>query len=157
VLLVPVVLALLTIEHAPRRMFLIDVANNPPDVYTMMSTLGDGVVIELPLPLPSTLPKYDAVYEAWSINHWHPLVNGYSGYYTPAYIETLVRMQTFPDDDSINRLRQLDVRYIVVHRALYETVEYASLLQRMVNRRELKPAGRYSDPIGQAELFELTR
>jgi hypothetical protein len=155
--LAPAVLALLVVEHAPRRMFLTEVASHPPDVYKIMSTIGDGVVIELPLPLPSTLPGYDAVYEAWSTTHWHPLVNGYSGHYTDGYIETLVRMQTFPDDASIARLEHLDVRYIILHRAFYEADDYASLIQRMVKRQELKPAGRYGDPMGQAELFVLTR
>jgi hypothetical protein len=155
--LVPAVLALLVIEHAPKQMFLHNVADNPPDVYKMMSIIGPGVVVELPLPLPSTLPGSDALYEAWSINHWYPLVNGYSGYYTPAYIETLERMRTFPDDASIDHLRQLDVRFVVVHRAFYKADDYAALLQQMVNRRELKAAGRYGDPVGQAELFELTR
>jgi hypothetical protein len=155
--IVPAVLALLIVEHTPKKVPLTDVANNRPDVYRIMSAIGDGVVIELPLPRASTLPGYDALYESWSTSHWHPLVNGYSGHYTEAYIETLVRMEAFPDDDSIARLKQLDVRYIVVHRAFYEADEYAALMQHMVKWQELKPAGRYGDPIGQADLFVLTR
>ena len=69
---------------------------------------------------------------------------------------TIQQMQTFPDDASIDRLKTLGVRYIVVHRAFYEPAEHASLLERMLARRQLKPTGRYRDPAGQAELFELT-
>ena len=109
------------------------------------------------MPHADTLPAWDGVYETWSINHWHPLVNGYSGYYPPGYIRTLELMRTFPDDESIARLRALNVRFIVVHRAFYEVAAYASLLDRMANRREFKSDGHYRDPVNEAQLFELRR
>jgi len=149
------VLALLTIEYTPQKMILAVVANNPPDVYKMISSLGDGVVVELPMPVPEGLPGYDALYASWSAAHWHPLVNGYSGYYPPAYIDTLSYMRTFPDDGSIARLKHLNVRFIIVHRYFYESSQYAALIQRMVARPELKPGGRYGDPVDEAQFFEL--
>jgi hypothetical protein len=152
-----IALVLLMLEYVPSRMFLMELASGPPDVYTVISGMGAGVVAELPMPVPGRLPGYDAVYVSWSTTHWHPLVNGYSGYYPHSYFDTIQRMQTFPDDPSIDRLKTLGVRYIVVHEAFYEPAEYASLLERMLAQRQLKPTGRYRDPAGQAELFELTR
>lgn len=151
------VLALLTIEYTPKKMFLGTVENNPPDVYKVISTMGDGVIVELPMPVPEGLPGHDALYAHWSAAHWHPLVNGYSGYYPPAYIETLSQMRTFPDDGSIAHLRSLSVRFIVVHRNFYDLPEYAALIERMVERPELKFGGHYGDPAGEAQFFELTR
>ena len=72
------------------------------------------------MPRTDRLPEWDAIYESWSVNHWHPLVNGYSGYYPPGYVRTIEVMGTFPDDQSIARLRALNVRFIVLHRSLFE-------------------------------------
>jgi hypothetical protein len=152
-----IALVLLTLEYVPSRMFLMELASGPPDVYTVIARMGAGGVAELPMPSPGRLPGYDAVYALWSTTHWHPLVNGYSGYYPQSYFDTIQQMQTFPDDPSIDRLRTLGVRYIVVHEAFYPPSEYAALLERMLARGQLKPTGRYRDPAGQAELFELVR
>jgi hypothetical protein len=153
--LLAALLALLTVEYGSSKMFLTRVANDPPDVYRVIRSVGPGVVAELPMPRPERLPEWDAVYEWWSINHWHPLVNGYSGYYPPTYLRTLELMRTFPDDESIARLRALNVRFIVVHRAFYDVVAYASLLDRMSNRLEFQSLGHYRDPVDEAQLFEL--
>jgi hypothetical protein len=91
----------------------------------------------------------------WSIYHWHPLVNGYSGYTPPDYNDTRQLMRTFPDDASIERLRTFDVRYIVVHQTFYKASDYARLMIELVRRPELRPIGRYRDWIGWAEIFEL--
>jgi hypothetical protein len=155
--LVAGILALLTIEYASSKMFLREVFDNPPDVYTVIRFTGPGVIAELPMPRVDNLPHWDAVYAAWSVNHWHPILNGYSGYYPPSYIQTVRLMQTFPDDESIARLRALNVRFIVVHRSLYDVDDYNAVLQRMRDRPELVSGGDYRDPVGKAQLFEIRR
>ena len=60
------------------------------------------------------------IYMFWSITHWQPLVNGYSGYYPPEFAETVVRTENFPDDQSLLQLSNIGVRYVVVHRSFYE-------------------------------------
>ena len=50
----------------------------------MVNTLGRGVMVELPTPVPPALAGFDSTYEFWSATHWNPLVNGYSGYVPPA-------------------------------------------------------------------------
>jgi hypothetical protein len=118
---------------------------------------GPGVVADLPMPHLNSLPQWDALYEAWSVNHWHPILNGASGFFPIGYSKTLELMETFPDGPSIARLRALNVRYIVLHRSLCEPDDYARMLKRMRDRRELASGGHYSDPMGEAELFELSR
>jgi hypothetical protein len=146
---------LLTLEYASAPMVLTAAADRPLDVYKVMHSIGPGVVAELPMPTTDRLPGKDAVYAYWSIAYWHPLVNGYSGYYPPDYFRLLARMQTFPDERSIATLAALDVRYVVVHRAYYAPEEYRSLMARIAERAELRSAGRYRDPLGDADLFEL--
>jgi hypothetical protein len=153
---VAVSLVLIGVDYANTGMYLTR-ATRPADatVYRVMRSAGPGVVIELPLPVPEGLPGRDANYQYWSTSHWHPLVNGYTALYTSEYIETLDRMRTFPDDQSIRRLETLGVRYLVVHRTFYPLEQYTSLLVRIGNRRELHPYGIYTDPIGEADLFVL--
>ena len=136
-------------------MELTPVASRSLDVYKIIRLGEPGTVLELPVPQFDELPGWGAVYEFWSINHWRPLVNGYSGYYPQSFLRTLDELRNFPDDRSIASLERLNVRYIVVHRALYQRARYERLLVEMGNRRELRPGGRYGDPIDQADLFEL--
>ena len=161
----PVLAVLVLLDYTNTGMFLMDLSSLVDGtVYRAMRSAGPGVVVELPMPTAQTLPGNDTEYEMWSLKHWHPLVNGYSGYYPPDYIETLARMEAFPDDESVARLRRLDVRYVIVHCKLYIVGKTQAtlrdtcpaLLVRIGSRSDLKPYGKYTDPYGTpAYLFAL--
>jgi hypothetical protein len=147
---------LMTAEYANRPMMLMpqtDPARTA--LYRVVRQSPPGVVAELPMPRPHTLPGWEADYIFWSTAHWKPLVNGYSGYAPPHYIMTLERMRNFPDDESIFALRSLDVRYVIVHRAYYDPASYAALMLRVASRPELRPYGNYQGPGGEGNLFLL--
>ncbi|MGE3956774.1 MAG: hypothetical protein AB7H96_08665 [Vicinamibacterales bacterium] len=127
----------------------------PPAAYQMIRSAAPGTVLELPLPDLDRLPGWEPQYQLWSIWHWKPLVNGYSGYYPADYRLTVLRMEVFPESGTLDRLRAHGVRYIVVHRAFYDRDAHARLMLRMASRPELKPWGAYQDPVGMADLFEL--
>jgi hypothetical protein len=149
-------LIMMAVEYANtgmRLMPLTDPSQTP--LYRVVRMARPGVVAELPMPSPSTLPGREADYVFWSSAHWKPLVNGYSGYFPPEYIRTLQRMTNFPDDQSIAALRSLDVRYLVVQRAYYDPASYTALMLRAATRPELRPYGKYRGPAGEAELFLL--
>ena len=129
---------------------------SPPDAYKMLRRAEAGAVLELPLPRLDRLPGNEPLYEAWSLWHWKPLINGYSGYYPRDYLDTVFRMQTFPDADSIARLRAHNVRYVIVHRAFYDHESYTRLMLSLAVRPAFKPWGAYKDPVGTADIFELT-
>ena len=126
-------------------------------LYRAMVALGRGVTVELPMPDPGALPGRDVDISYWSISHWFPLVNGYSGYYPPEYLRTIHEMRTFPDRPSLDRLHTLGVRYVVVHRSFYAEVELRALLLAMGKRPELHFEGNYTDPIGVADLYVLSQ
>ena len=126
-----------------------------PDVYKVIRRAAAGTVLELPMPRLDRLPGREPFYEAWSLWHWKPLVNGYSGYYPPDYLFTALRMQSFPEDGTIERLRAHDVRYVIVHRAFYDQESYTRLMLSMAAHPEFKPWGAYKDPVGTADIFEL--
>jgi hypothetical protein len=54
-------------------------------------------------------------------------------------------------------LRNIGVRYIVVHRAFYSDDRYRELLLQIRGRPELRPNGKFTDPQGEARLFVLTQ
>ena len=152
---VPAILALMLIDYANRPMPLSREDLGVSDLYKVIRSGGPGVVMELPVATPDKLPGWDVIYAFWSISHWHPLVNGYSGYHPADYLNTLMAMRTFPDNGSIARLQAHDVRYVVLHRAYYESEPYTQLLLKIAVRPELKSWGTYKDPAGVADVFVL--
>jgi hypothetical protein len=151
---------LVALDDGTTGMYLTDLPYQPSSTYNVYKTIraqGPGVVLELPLPRLDALPGREAAYIFWSISHWHPLVNGYSGYYPPEFVQMVVRTEGFPDDRSLEELAFLGVRYIVVHKAFYDADQYRALLVRMVEQPALQPLGIYPDPSGSAALFVFAK
>src|SRR5262249_54483362 len=141
------------VEYGSSPVQLDEVPTRTPDVYRFVSRADRGVVVELPIVEGYLNPTY----MFWSTRHWHPLVNGYSGFRPLDYAETVRRMRTFPDAAGIARLRQLDVRYILVHEAYFLEKERTRLMLALAKQPELTPAGSYRDWIGNTRVFELRR
>jgi hypothetical protein len=151
-----VVLVAIGVEAGSAPLPLTEVPRLEPDVYTVLrkflNTSDKSVVIEFPMN-----PGFNSLYMFWSTRHWHPLVNGYSGYASPDYEETVRRMRTFPDQASIARLRELNVRHVLVHEYYYTDRERRALILAIAHSPDLIPAGRYRDWIGMTQVFELKR
>jgi hypothetical protein len=153
-------IVLIAADSSTRGMQLADVHYEPPsafNVYKTIRALGPGAILELPIARLDALPGREATYMLWSIAHWHPIVNGYSGYYPPEFTETIYRTEAFPDDRSLRQLSNIGVRYVVVHRTFYDEARYFELLDEIAERPELRPHGTFTDPIGEAQLFVLAR
>jgi hypothetical protein len=166
-MVLPVLFLFLLAEYANTGLSLVDRSNDQAGtIYRVMDAAGPGALVELPMPVANALPGMDTLYELWSLGHWHPLINGYSGYFPPQYIETITRMETFPDDESVARLQRLQTRYLIVHCAFY-TVEQGvdgprtgcppAMLIGIGARKEFRAYGTFTDPLGRpAYLFGLT-
>jgi hypothetical protein len=153
-----IAVVLLLTEYQTTGMPLMLAPRHPAEmhnVYRIAQSLGPGVVLELPLPRLDQLPGREPFYAFWSIGTWHRLVNGYSGYYPPSYLQTVATLERFPDASSIERLRSLSVRYVIVHKTGVESDRYAWLLLQLTTRREFRPYGVFKDPEGDAALFIL--
>jgi hypothetical protein len=98
-------------------------------VLLLLAVLGEGlgrapVLTDPPLRrLPADEPQMhlpsddynDFVYMFWSTSGFPEIVNGYSGF-TPALQSSLrTELQQFPDAGSVERLRRLGVRTVVLH------------------------------------------
>jgi hypothetical protein len=139
------------IECGSAPMRLADLPTQVPDVYKYLRTVDQSVLIELPM------AEWDlsTTYMYWSTTHWHRLVNGYSGYSPPDYLDTVTRMQSFPDDRAFERLREMKVHYILVHESFYKPTERSALLLAIAQRGDVVPVGRYKDWAGPAQVFEF--
>jgi hypothetical protein len=122
-----------------------------PDGYRFLRTVYPSVIVELPFEDWELAP--DFMY--WSTYHWNSLVNGYSGYEPPAYRKIAERMRTFPDDSAIDRLKELGVRYVVVHEYYFKPKDVTALMTAIAKRSDLVPVGRFRGIIGAMQIFEL--
>jgi len=88
-------------------------------VYHALSHRPAGAVVELPIADPMTDTNRWSFTEpsrmVWSTIDWHPRLNGYSGYESPTYSADADLMATLPAAPAFSRLRQLHVRYMILH------------------------------------------
>lgn len=80
----------------------------------------------------------------YATRHWQPLVNGYSGFAPPSYLELLDRLRSFPDEGSIAYLRARGVRYLLVHSPFYIRGNFDQDISLLKARNDLEPAGRFA-------------
>jgi hypothetical protein len=76
-------------------------------------------IAELPLPAPRDRLHVNALYMLWSTAHWKPMVNGYSAFVPPLYGRLAENLADFKESAGFERLQQLGVRYVILHRNLY--------------------------------------
>lgn len=128
----------------------------PPSVYAWLRQQPSSVVVELPVPLPDNLGTiHDGLYMYFSITHRHRLVNGYSGFYPPSYIQFLDVMRTFPDDRSLSALRGTGAEYIIVHGRFYDPERYADIIMTLEQRTDFTGVGRFPAEHGESRVYRV--
>ncbi len=85
-----------------------------PAVYDALVPERRAVVAELPFPIPSQW-FLNGPYMVNSTRHWHPLLNGYSGFRPSSYDRSYDAAREFPADESLIKLHELGVTHVVVH------------------------------------------
>jgi hypothetical protein len=108
--------ALILLESRSDTLTLQAIPSSPPEIYAdLVKDIGDSppaAIVEFPQ--ASSMPTY--MY--YSTFHWQNLLNGYSGFFPPSYIDLVYRLESFPDVDSLDALRRRGTRYVVVHQQL---------------------------------------
>jgi hypothetical protein len=140
---------LIVVESASAPLPLIAPPPIASDLSRILRTLEPGPIIELPI------ARVDPLYEYWSVAHWRPLVNGYSGYSTVDYQNTVGWMKIFPDDPAIAKLKELRVRYVVLHAALFSSEELDRIIERASARADLAFEGRFHDGLASAVILKV--
>ena len=70
-------------------------------------------------------------------------------------METTELMRTFPDESSVDRLKEFGVRYVVVHEYYLTAKDATKLMTAIAKRRDLIPIGRFRDLMGSMQIFQL--
>jgi hypothetical protein len=86
--------------------------------------------------------------------HWMPLVNGYSGFHPPSYVQRIGRMQRFPSEATVASLRRDNVRYIIVHEAEDPKWHRRQVVERLLLLGVTRLA-EFDDGWNKATLMEL--
>ena len=98
-----------------------------------------GPVFEWPTTPPGRLDvNGDTLYMYYSTFHWQPLVNGYSGFYPRRYVRLLDWVRDFPDEASLNYLRQDGVRYLILHAVPDDRRRYDAAIEWLRQRSDIE-------------------
>ena len=129
---------------------------SPTEAHRWLSSQPPGtVVLELPVPTSDRLWLNETIYVIRSTHHWQPLVNGYSGFAPGEYLVTLDHLRGFPDQRSIERLRQLGVRFVLLNRVYYTGQEFTALIAGVTGSPALWPPRSFGDGDNQIIVAEL--
>ena len=99
--------------------------------YKMLAKLPVGPVIEFPFYSSSRELFGHARYMLNSTAHWMPLINGYSDYIPPDFIEAAPTLKLFPSRDAFTLLAGKRPRYAVFHMGLYGDEDRAAAAARI--------------------------
>lgn len=120
--------SLILLEHTPAPLPGVSVPYGSPVVERLAQLPPDSVVLELPyyLHAQNSFIELSRVYE--SVGHWRRLVNGGSGF-KPAWLVKLGPvLDAFPDARSLDVMRQLGVKLVVLHHDQYEPVAWNNIV-----------------------------
>jgi hypothetical protein len=136
---------------------IIDTRREPPAVYRWLADLpGRSPIVHLPMLDVYGLerrPRYhESIYMVYSTLHWKPLVNGYAGIEPAHYVKLRQLARGFPSREFLDALREIGVRYIVLHRGGFGPVQWPRIETNLpAFRDELVPAAAF----GEDTVFEL--
>jgi hypothetical protein len=99
-----------------------------PTIDRGVVSLPEGApIVELPIVDPADAiasARLHSLYLLHSLAHFHPIVNGYSGFVPPRHEELFRLLSDFPDEASLDALKRLGVGYAIVHEELYPAGEW---------------------------------
>ena len=138
-----VLMVLMAIEYAcmPLAVTKVPVLEEIPAVYHWIAHNLDTQepVVELPLTrLDQSVGRIEIKRVYFSSYHFRPIVNGYSGYTPPLYRELQRRWQTLTLESNLDDLRQLGVRYVILHRVALRRRRLRPLLEKPILGRDLR-------------------
>lgn len=103
--------------------------HEPPSVYASLP--ASAVLFEFPVhPQPERFGE-NLPYMYFSMWHWRPMVNGYSGFNPREYAATLEGTRGFPAARAIDYLRSAGVTHVTVHCRLWEPDACAGAIREL--------------------------
>jgi hypothetical protein len=122
-----------------------------PEVYRYLASLPSSTVVA---ELPFTDLWYNTRYLYFSTFHWRPLVNGFTSFFPPPYIERarwLVNPARTPDE-AWRALESGQTTHVVVHTGAWDAA-YVRELDRWLTARGARSHGQFDG----AAVYEITK
>jgi hypothetical protein len=106
----------------------------PPAIYDHLKDRRDVVLAELPV---TETVHLNTPYMYFSLWHWTPMVNGYSGFFPPSYRALAPELIAFPRGDTADALRRHGVTHVTINCGLgyANCEETASLMSQSTELR----------------------
>lgn len=142
-----VLAAAMLIEYWSAPVATLKLPMEAPLVYQWLARQPRTVTLEWPAPTPDALWKHETLYQYFSIYHWQPLVNGYSGYVPPPYAMMLERLRDFPSEGALQALVRNHVDVLLIHERFVEPNEFARLLLTCGDTRYFRELIVLEDPV----------
>ncbi|MCA1585642.1 MAG: hypothetical protein LC791_13040 [Acidobacteria bacterium] len=132
-----------------------DLPSRAPSLYAWLGQQPSTVIAHFPMPRPEALPGPEADFQYFAQYHRHELVNGNSGFYPRHYLQLLERVRRFPDERSLNALRNAGVSLIIIHARHYQPDDYGRVTTELEGSDEVIAAGTFLDEQGTARVYRL--
>jgi hypothetical protein len=147
------------LESLNRPLVLRDMPVRTPAVYGWLAQAAEGPIIEYPVGgLEGRAGPQDATYMHYGTTHWRPMLNGYSGFVPPSYLELLARLREFPTEASVDYLRSRHVRYLLVHEGFYLQGGFDQDVQALQQAQGVDLRGIFVDSVlKRTYVYELLR
>lgn len=150
-------LTVLSIEFWSPPQVMREMPLTPPEIYAWLAEQPETVTLELPVPSPDRLWGYETTHQYFSIYHWQPLVNGYSGYAPPSYVERLQALASFPSEDAARALVAGGVEIILIHERQLPPGEFDHLFDLCQKSPWIVESRGFEDPqIGRSAMCRLS-
>lgn len=85
-----------------------------PSIYDRLAAESGVVLAEFPLYSGATISR-NGPYVRNNTRYFQPLINGYSGFQSPAFEQRAAIMRSFPGDEAMDELKRLGVTHVTVH------------------------------------------
>jgi hypothetical protein len=118
-----------------------------PAIYQWLATQPRTVAIEMPLPESDALWLHETTYQYFSIYHWQPLLNGYSGYAPPSYVRVLEAMREFPAEGTLQYLANGRVDLVLLHERFMAHGDFDRLLTICSDQAWFSEVRVFDDPV----------
>jgi hypothetical protein len=126
----------------------------PPAIYAALPAHG-AVLFEFPVHQPADRFSENLPYMYFSIWHWRPMVNGYSGFIPASYDALLAGVANFPDAAALRFLRTAGVTHVAVNCRLWESNVCLSTMMRLEMATGVRRVARADWYGAQSGLYEL--
>jgi hypothetical protein len=93
----------------------------PPPIYSAVARLDNVVLAEFPVREGSHDFAHNLPFMYFSLSHWAPMLNGYSGFMPRSYKEFAAGVRDFPAADAVQLLKSRGVTHVTVNCALYQS------------------------------------